>query len=581
MMRRSDQALGSTPGPFPWRRAGVYALAGLGALALPFAIGSSPTFHGVSTDLPTAVVDLGFSFTRMLVAYLLSLGFALLYGYVAASNRVGERVMIPILDILQSVPILGFFPLALGFFIVLTPHSWIGPNLASVFLIFTSMSWNMVFGVYESLKSFPADLKESADAFGVRGLQRLRQVVFPATINRLVYNSVLSWTGGWYFLVLAEIFSTGSKGIVLPGIGSYLATTAETGDGNGFLTALLLFVSLIAVMDFAVWRPLGRMAERYRYDTSPSGESGSEGDAQGPRPLRRAAGFVARGVATSVSRVTTPLATFASRTASVAPKPGPKTKVAARYVAIGAILVVGWLLLIAIGVGVFHVVSGPIPGKTRAMILLVPLALGESGLRLLAAYAICVGIALPLAIVLVRRPRAYRLGLPIVEVVASFPATALFPVFIVALVPFLGLEGVAVLMLLTGMEWYLFFNILSGIRGIPPDLEEAARAFGLTRWQYYRRLLLPGILPAFITGSITAFGGGWNTLIVAEYFAGPTQTFQVLGIGELIDVGNKAGGSGLALMVAALFAMVGTVVGINELFWKRWYRIAVEKYKFD
>jgi NitT/TauT family transport system permease protein len=136
-------------------------------------------------------------------------------------------------------------------------------------------------------------------------------------------------------------------------------------------------------------------------------------------------------------------------------------------------------------------------------------------------------------------------------------------------------------MLLTGMEWYLFFNILSGIRGIPPDLEEAARAFGLTRWQYYRRLLLPGILPAFITGSITAFGGGWNTLIVAEYFAGPTQTFQVLGIGELIDVGNKAGGSGLALMVAALFAMVGTVVGINELFWKRWYRIAVEKYKFD
>jgi NitT/TauT family transport system permease protein len=562
-------------------RYGVYGAAAAAALAGPYLLtGSIAGFHGVSVDLPTAAADLGLSLIRMVAAYLLSLGFALLYGYVAASNRVGERVLIPILDILQSVPILGFFPFALVFFVALTPGSWIGPNLASIFLIFTSMSWNMVFGVYESLKSFPGDLKESADAFGVHGFQRLRQVVIPATLNRLVYNSVLSWTGGWYFLVLAEIFSTGSSGVVLPGIGSYLATAAGLSNWNAFFAGFILLVTVIAVMDFAVWRPLGRRAEKYRYDTSPSGES-QEGTVTGaPRPFRRAAGFLVRGVATGVNRISTPITAFASRTVGAAPKPGPKTVSAARYVALGAVLIVGWLILIAIGVGVFGVLTGPVTPAVRGEIATVPLGLAFSGARLLAAYAISVGIALPLAVYLVGRPTAYRVGLPIVEVVASFPATALFPVFILALVPVFGLEGVSILMLITGMEWYLFFNILSGVRAIPPDLDEAARAFGLTRWQYYKRLLLPAILPAFITGSITAFGGGWNTLIVAEYFVTPTHSFQILGLGELIDVGNRTR-AGLPLMVAALFAMVATVVAINELFWKPRYRLAVEKFRID
>jgi NitT/TauT family transport system permease protein len=582
MTGQTGEARPGRRSPPPWRRLAFYGSAGVAAFGVPILLGSGPVgFHGVSVDLPTAAVDLGYSFARMLAAYLLSLGFSLLYGYVASSNRVGERVMIPILDILQSVPILGFFPLALGVFVGLTPHSWIGPNLASIFLIFTSMSWNMVFGVYESLKSFPSELKESADAFGVRGIQRIRQVVLPATINRLVYNSVLSWTAGWYFLVLAEIVSTGQNSLTLPGIGSYLDSATQPFDASAFLAGVILFVTLIALMDFFLWRPLSRWAERFRYDSSPSGESTGGGEIGAPRPLRRAAGFVTRGVVSSVTRISTPLATFASRTASVAPRAGPRTRSGLRYAVIGAVLVIGWLILITVGIGVFDVVTGPISGTTRGQLLTIPLALASSGARLLVAYTICVAIALPLAIALVRRPRAYRVGLPIVEVIASFPATALFPIFIIALVPVIGFEGAAVIMLLTGMEWYLFFNILSGLRGIPPDLEEAARAFGLTKWQYYRRLVLPAIVPAFITGSITAFGGGWNTLIVAEYFVTKTQTLQLLGIGELIDVGNSAGKPGLPLMVGALFAMVGTVVALNELFWKPRYRVAVEKYRIE
>ncbi len=203
------------------------------ALSVPAALTLSGSGIGpVSNDLLAALPDLGASFTRMLIAYILSLGFAIVYGYFAASNATGERILIPVLDILQSVPILGFFPVAIAVFVRLTPGSPIGANFASIFLIFTSMSWNMVFGVYESLKSVPSDLKEAADTFDVHGIRRLRRVLLPATTNRLVYNSVLSWTGGWYFLVAAELISTASSTTRLSGIGTFLLTAAAGGTGR-------------------------------------------------------------------------------------------------------------------------------------------------------------------------------------------------------------------------------------------------------------------------------------------------------------------------------------------------------------
>lgn len=544
---------------------------------------------GVTADLGTAAYDLTLSFTRMLFAYLMALGFALTYGYFAASYRSGERVLIPILDILQSVPILGFFPVAILFFVNLTgPGSWIGPNMASIFLIFTSMAWNMVFGVYESLKSLPAELKEAADSFGVRGSQRLREVLAPATVNRLVYNSVLSWTAGWYFLVAAEFISTSSSTTALPGIGSYLLGAAGTGNGDALIAGIVLLIALIALLDVAVWRPAGRWAEKYRYDQAPSG--GTEELTGGPRsrtaPLRRAAGYVYRGVRTGVTRIRTPFVGLA--TLAVGAEWGrarrPYVRSVFRYLALGALLVLAWLLLITIGVGVYGAFASPIDPTVRGQIGMVPLALAASFGRILAAYLASLAIALPLAIFLVRRPKVYRLGLPTVEVVASVPATALFPLFIFALLPYIGFQGAAILMLITGMMWYLFFNVLSGLRSIPPDLDEAARSFGLPRREYYRRLVLPAIFPALITGSITAFGGGWNTLIVAEYLQyGPAYQFQVLGIGELIDVANylDPGRTGLPLMAAALFTMVATVIAVNELLWKPLYRRAVEKYRYD
>jgi len=570
----------STRLPPAHRSAALYVAIPLIASAV-LAASSGLSAGGVAAYLPTATVDVTYSFLRMLAAYALSLGFSLAYGYYASTHRGGERVMIPILDILQSVPILGFFPFALLIFAGATPGSWLGPNFASVFLIFTSMAWNMVFGVYESLKTLPSDLREAADTFGLSGSLRFRRVLFPATVNRLVYNSVLSWTAGWFFLVEAEIFSTNSS--ALPGIGSFLSFAASAHRGDEFLAGILVLVTLIALLDFALWRPLGRRAERYRYDQAPSGEAGQIEPARDTTGrFRRAAAYVTRGVRTGVSRISTPLVQLAAITV----RPGRKRSELRRslfyYFALGTILVVCWLLLIAIGVGILEVFSKPIAPLVRQQIQQVPLAIGASTLRVVAAYALCLGIALPLAMKVARSSRAGRVGLPIIEVVASFPATALFPVIIFELIPYLSDQGAAILMLMTGMLWYLFFNILSGIRSLPPDLEEAARSYGLKGRKFLRRVLLPGIFPALITGSITAFGGGWNTLIVAEYLnTGSGQSLSVLGIGQKIDIANGLQATGYPLMVVALLTLVGTVVAINELIWKPLYRRAVAQYRYD
>jgi len=533
----------------------------------------------VAGYLPTAAIDLLYSFLRMCAAYAALLGFALAYGYYAATRQTGEKIMIPVLDILQSIPILGFFPIAIVALAALTPGSWLGPNIASVFLIFTSMSWNMVFGVYESLKTLPLDLREASQSFGVRGRQRFREVLFPATVNRLVYNSVLSWTAGWFFLVEAEIFTT--NGSALPGIGSYLDFAAQDGNGTAFLTGLVLLVILIALLDFGLWRPLGKIAERYRYDQAPSGEGGLVVTRASNTRFRRATSYITRGVRTGVARVSTPFVQLAA----IPFRSGRPRKEEGRpvlyYTILGGILVAVWLLLIAIIVAVFQVFSTPIVPSVRTQILDLPLAMGASILRVVIAFAFCLAIALPLALALARRPRASRYGLPVVEVVASFPATALFPVIIFQLLPYISPEGASILMLMTGMMWYLFFNLLSGIRSLPPDLEECARSFGVKGRSWYQKVLLPGVFTALITGSITAFGGGWNTLIVAEYLSlSSSRTFHVVGVGSALDIGY-AEPNGIPLMVAALLTLVFTVIAINELIWKPLYRLAVEKYRYD
>jgi NitT/TauT family transport system permease protein len=574
------------------RRAIVVAGPALVVAGAALVLGPGAGNLGFLRDLPQATYYLSFSFVRMLVAYAMSLGFSLVYGYFAATNRAAERVLIPILDILQSVPILGFFPVAIAVFIGIP---LIGINLASIFLIFTSMAWNMVFGVYESIKSIPGELREASDSFGVKGWQRIRQLLVPATINRLVYNSVLSWTGGWFFLVAAEFIASSRSTTALPGIGSYLLYAAGASNGSALVAGLIVLIALITVLDLAVWRPLGRWAEKYRYDTTPSGDADA---ATAPvrrmtAPLRRAVTVLARRVRTGFITAGTPLVSLGAYALGRGPtRRRSVATLAGRYIVLGLLLVFAWYLLITAGVAIYSIYVHPIAHAALVQIRMIPYDLGSSILRLIGAYAISLAISFPLALYLTRRPRAARIGLPLVEIVASVPATAIFPLIVFIVVAHFGTQATSVLLLTTGMIWYLFFNLLSGMRSLPPDLDEAARSFGVKGRPYYRKVLLPAVFPAFITGSITALGGGWNTLIVAEYLSvsktvqtttGPVTmahvVYQTPGIGQLIQAGFAENLP--AVYVAALLALVVTVIVVNELLWKPLYRRAVEKYKYD
>ena len=547
-------------------------------------------------NLPVAFWDMGASMIRMILAYLLSLVFAITYGYFAATSRSAERILLPILDILQSVPIMGFFPVAIVFFVSLSgPQSIIGPNLASVFLIFTSMSWNMAFGVYESLKTLPGDLQEVSDSLGVSGWKRLKFLLLPSTANRLVYNSVLSWTNGWYFLVSAEIFSTYTNTIALAGIGSFLLTGAALDNTAQILAGVFVLVLVIVLLNFLLWRPLSRWAEKYRYDTSPSGAAGEIGN--GASRLR-ASRIIGRAFVRGVNVVSTPFTRIGERARqrrqyhrrdedlmAMGPAGPSLSRTAVRYVVLGVLLVIGWLILIVLSVAIITTYTNPISPAVLAYIRLVPEALLFSASRVFVAYLITIAVSFPLALYLYRNARANRFGMPIIQVIASIPATALFPLFLFSLRKYIGTEPAVVFVILTGTMWYMFFNIFSGLRAIPPDLEEAARSLDLKGKPYYRRLIIPGTFAAFITGSITAMGAAWNTLVIAEFLTYGGRSISVLGLGQLIDIGVFPPPSGIAggfaLMATALLTLTLTVVVVNKLIWRPLYRLATEKYRYD
>ncbi len=592
MRARELPELASSPGPMALLRQ-RFPPSAL-ALVLPVAVLSADP--GLLSYLPQAAASLAASFLRMLLAYILSLGFSLAYGYAAAVNRSAERVLIPILDILQSVPILGFFPFVVLAFVSLTgPTSIIGPNIAAIFLIFTSMSWNMAFGVYESIKGIPNDMLEATDSMGLTGVQRLRYLYFPATINRLVYNSVLSWTAGWYYLVGAEIIGSGQVPVTLPGIGSFLFVSATTGAVGPLLVGTALLVVLIAALDLFVWRPAGRWAEQYRYDQAPSGETELVAQSGLDERVRRSVSTVARGFVGGVNRVTSPLVSLGTNTVGKIRRRTHLPPGVIRYLLVGSILVVAWFALIALSVSVYHVISGPISGPVHAQVDLIPMALAASFTRVLLAYGLSLAITFPVVLYFVRKPSAARMGMPAIEVIASFPAPALFPLLLVTLALVFGLDATVVVAVMTGMIWYVFFNVYSGLKAVPPDLQEAGRSLGLKGRLSFRRLTLPAIFPAFVTGSITAFGGGWNSLIYAEWYstqihataatgASPAACASqgVLGLGQLLEVGTYCypGSEGLPLMVFSLFTLVGAVIAVNELIWKPMYR-RVKRYSIE
>jgi NitT/TauT family transport system permease protein len=508
-----------------------------------------------------------YSLLRMLAAYAVSLGFALGAGYWASASPTGRRLILPALDLLQAVPILGFLPATIFFFIRLFHGSPLGVEAAAVFLIFTSQAWNMAFSVYESLTTIPDDLLTAARVSGLSGVVRWRRLLLPACVPRLVYNSMLSWAGGWYFLIASEIIAVGRRTWILPGLGSYIGESMTLGRHGLAAAGLVSLVAVIGLLDVLVWSPLASWSGRFRYETSAAGEASAPPLV---RSLLRRAPLVRGGL----MRVGRRMGELVGRVAAAA-----SHALSHQWIRpLLALLAVGSLAALAYSaVQTVEVLLRPLPSEA----VQIPLALLLSFLRLLLAYAISLAWTIPLACWVSRSARRAGRLMPVVQVVASVPATAFFPL-LVALVLWLRLDlnVSAVALVLTGMQWYLLFNLVAAAQAIPEDVRELARATGAGGFFYLRRFFLPAALPSLITGSLTAWGGGWNALVLAESVSAAGRTWSVKGIGTLLDEATYVK-SDLQMITLVIVSMVAAVLLLNRAVWRPLYAWASVRYRFD
>jgi len=540
-----------------------------------------PQVEGLLNEAPLLLTNLSYSLLRQFAALILSYLFAIPYGIVAARSRRAESVMLPILDILQSVPILGFFPVAVLFFIAIFGGSRLGVELAAIFLIFTSQAWNLAFSTYESVSAIPNELFEASKAFRLGRVGRIMRLYLPSCVPKLVYNGVMSWAGGWYFLVAAEIVTIGSEEYKVPGIGSYIAEATYAGNLSHALLGLGALIFSVVIVDLLLWAPLRDYAERFRYEAFTAQEI-----RQPTLYWRSLKWFGKRLKRPQLPTVRLSGLEKTKEIISVIHTPLPKVKTPLKFIRIILIILIAALVSLVLlyqHETVIKSVNGFMGSLKDPQFLmelsLLPQALLASIARLGLAYVVSLAWTLPLAAWLAWRARVAAFSL--IDVLASIPATALFPLIINVTIhlPY-GLFLTSIILTMTGMQWYILFNLIGGFRSIPSDMVEAARSFGLRGLSLWRIVMLPSVMPALITGSITGWGGGWNALIVSEYINYGGEIYSVLGLGSMLDKAAYELGN-LTLLLIIIVTMTSTIVLMNRLIWRRAYHYVLDRYKFE
>jgi len=511
----------------------------------------------------------GYSLLRVGAAYLLSLIFTLVYGYIAAYNPKAERFMVPLLDVLQSIPVLSFLPGVMLAMVALFPGRQLGVELGSILLIFTGQVWNMAFSFYSSLKSIPREMIEAARIYRFNWWQRFTQVELPFATIGLVWNSMMSVAGGWFFLMACEMFVLGSRDFRIPGLGSYLQTAASAGDTPSILWGLFTMIGVIVLLDQFVWRPAIAWAERFKNEQVESGDA--------PRSwvydlLQRSPALVRlRKRAVRPLRESLMQRFAKQEWQSSAEKSGNVKK--------SLLPVLMAVVLIAIGYSIVRVAM-MLSGLTRPEVGHLALGLLATFLRVTLALVIGSLWAVPAGVAIGSNRRLARIAQPLAQIAASVPATALFPVVLLVLIRIGGGLGIgSIALLLLGTQWYILFNVIAGAMAIPTDLKEASNIFGIGGWQRWRRLILPGIFPYLVTGLVTASGGAWNASIVAEYFHFKGQIYSTLGIGATISTATDSGN--FNLLLAATILMAAAVVTVNRLLWRRLYALAETRFRLE
>lgn len=527
----------------------------------------------ISQDPRSLLLYALYSLVRILVAYALSLVFALAYGYAAAKSKRAEIVLIPLLDILQSIPVLSFLPGVMLAMVALFPSRQLGVELGSIILIFTGQVWNIAFSFYSSLKTIPRDLREAAIIYRFSRWQRFMELDLPFSTIGLVWNSMMSVAGGWFFLMACEMFVLGDKDFRLPGLGSFLQTAASSGNTRAMIWGLATMVAVIVVMDQLIWRPVIAWADKFKFE-----QVESSGTAQNSilKFIRRES-FLIRGYRSVlhpiVNWLTLKFASGAKRAAatfSSAQSKQPRRWIGWFLAAIGAVFLV---------YAVYRTV-GELAQLDRQDYFTLLRSAALTFLRVNLALILGALWTIPVGVAIGFSPRFARLMQPLVQLAASIPATALFPVLLLVLIRLRGgVEIAAMALMLLGTQWYILFNVIAGAMAIPTDLKEAAQVFRFTRLDTWRRLILPGIFPYLVTGLVTASGGAWNASIIAEYFHFQGKVVEAPGLGSTISRASDAGH--FHMLLAATLVMATIVVLINRLLWRRLYRLASTRFKLE
>jgi len=511
-----------------------------------------------------------YSVVRMAVAYVLSMVFAITYGYIAAYNRRVQAIMLAVLDILQSIPVLSFLPGVMLAMVALFPTRQLGVEIGSVILIFTGQVWNMAFSFYASLKAIPRELREASTVYRFGWLQRFLQLELPYATIGLVWNSMVSVAGGWFFLMACEMFVLGKRDFRLPGLGSYLQSAASAGDTRAILWGLSAMIAVIILLDQLVWRPAIAWAEKFKFEQV---ESTAAPESWVLNLLRKSP-LLSR----LQEKTMTPLDEYlCARSARAEAREGD-----ARAGSVGkvvAVVIVAAACATAAGLGVvaaFH----QLQGISGAAVLSTVQSAGATFLRVLVALAIASIWTIPAGVAIGFSPRLARIAQPLAQIAASVPATALFPVVLLALIRIGGgLNAGSILLMLLGTQWYILFNVIAGATAIPSEFHEVAEIFRFSRLDRWRTVILPGIFPYLITGLVTASGGAWNASIVAEYFHFQGKVLSTFGLGAEISSATDSGN--FAVLLLSTIVMATLVVSVNRLLWRPLYRLAETRYKLE
>ncbi len=540
-------------------------------LGTRLALSTPSAIQGPAISLSPAALPwyAGLSIGRMTAAYALSLLFTIFYGRLAAYNRGAERVLIPLLDVLQSIPILSFLPVVLLSFSAFLPQR-AAAELSSIVLIFTSQAWNLAFSWYQSLITIPGELNEASAILRLNTWLRLKNLEAPFAAISLIWNSMISWAAGWFFLMAAEAFTVGQRDFRLPGLGSYLKEAAAQGNLEAIAWGIGALVLVIVALDQLVWRPLLAWSDRFKMESVESETA--------PASWFYEAVSSSRLVGWLTKRVFQPLG---ERVDAALVRRFPPTDEAVR--ASGR---PSWAFYLTAGIfsiGLLYgayLAGGMLTGVPVGQWEAIGLGIGATFLRVLVVLVIGLAWTVPVGVAIGTNPRVAAWLQPLAQIVASVPATALFPVVLLLMMQMPGgLSLAAVLMMLLGAQFYLLFNIIAGARAIPQDLKYTTALMQMGRWQRWRTLVLPALFPYAVTGAITAAGGAWNASIVAEYAEFGGRALHTTGIGALISLATASGD--YPLLLAATLSLILTVVLINRLFWRRLYRMAQERYRME